>query len=104
MKTTSNERWPQKINNGISQKPLIGSSSNFRIKLRGENQKWTMVEMNKTSNRRRPQNISGISQQPQGVSYLNLKLKLIWPNQNWKLFEFEDELKRLKVKYLFLKF
>jgi hypothetical protein len=35
MKTTSNGRRPQNIKSGISQQPLIGSSSNFKLKLRG---------------------------------------------------------------------
>ena len=37
MKTTSNRRRPQNIKNWISQQPLIGSSSNFILKLRGTN-------------------------------------------------------------------
>jgi hypothetical protein len=32
-KTTLNGRWPQNIKSGISQQPLIGSSSNFKLKL-----------------------------------------------------------------------
>ena len=40
MKTTSDGRWPQNIKSGISQQPLIGSSSNFKLKLRGLNQNW----------------------------------------------------------------
>ena len=35
---TSNERRPQNIQSGICQQPLIGSSSNFKLKLRGPNQ------------------------------------------------------------------
>ena len=38
MKTTSNRRQPQNIKSGISQQPLIGSSSNFKLKLRGPTQ------------------------------------------------------------------
>ena len=34
MKTTSNGRRPQNIKSGISQQPLIGSYSNFKLKLR----------------------------------------------------------------------
>ena len=42
MKTTSNGRRPQNIKSWISQQPLIGSSLNFKLKLRGQNQnqKW----------------------------------------------------------------
>jgi hypothetical protein len=38
MKTTSDGRRPQNIKSGIFQQPLIGSSSNFKLKLRGLNQ------------------------------------------------------------------
>ena len=38
IKTTSNGRRPQNIKSWISQQPLIGSSSNFKLKLRGLNQ------------------------------------------------------------------
>ena len=36
--TTSNGRRPQNIKSRISQQPLIGFSSNFKLKLRGPNQ------------------------------------------------------------------
>ena len=35
MEMTSNGRQPQNIKSGISQQPLIGSSSNFKLKNRG---------------------------------------------------------------------
>ena len=38
MKTTSDGGRPQNSKSGISQQPLIGSSSNFKLKLRGPNQ------------------------------------------------------------------
>ena len=44
MKTTSNGRWPQNIKSWISQQPLIGSSSNFKLKLRGQNQNWNFLK------------------------------------------------------------
>ena len=38
MKTTSNARQPQNIKSWVSQKPLIGSSSNLNLRLRGPSQ------------------------------------------------------------------
>ena len=38
MKPTSNERPHPNIKSGISQQPMIGSSSNFKLKLKGLNQ------------------------------------------------------------------
>ena len=35
MKTTYTGRWPQNIKTGISQQPLIGSSSNFKLYVLG---------------------------------------------------------------------
>ena len=43
MKKTSNGRRPQNIHSGISQQPLIGSSLNLKLKLRGPNKKGTML-------------------------------------------------------------
>jgi hypothetical protein len=37
MKTTSNRRRPQNIKNGICKQQLIGSYSNFKLKLRRPN-------------------------------------------------------------------
>ena len=37
MKTTSNRRRPQNIRSWISQQPLVGSSSSFKLRLRGQN-------------------------------------------------------------------
>ena len=50
MKTTSNGRRPQNIKRWIFQQPLIRSSSNFKLKLRGPNQnqkclKWRRPPM-----------------------------------------------------------
>jgi hypothetical protein len=39
MKKTSKGRQPQNKHSGISQQLLIGSSSNFKLKLRGPNKK-----------------------------------------------------------------
>ena len=76
-KTTSN------IESAISQQPLIGSSSNFKLKLRGPKQNQKMLQMKTTSDGRRPKHIeSGISQQPLVGSYSNFKLKLRGTNQN----------------------
>ena len=38
METTYKRRQPQNIKSWISQQPLIGSTSNFKLKLRGPNQ------------------------------------------------------------------
>ena len=53
MKTTSDGRRPQNIKSGISQQALIGSSSNFKLKLRGPNQikSGLEFEMKTTSDR-----------------------------------------------------
>ena len=76
-KTISNRRRPQNIESGISHQPLIGSSSNFKLKLRVPNQNQKILQMKTTSNGRRPKHIeSGISQQPLVGSYSNFKLKL----------------------------
>ena len=65
MKKTYNGRRPQNIESGISQQPLIGSSSNFTLKLRVPNQNQKILQMKTTYNGRRPKHIeSGISQQP----------------------------------------
>ena len=50
IKTTCNGRQPQNIKSWISQQPLIGSSSNFKLKLRGPNKnnkclKWRQLPM-----------------------------------------------------------
>ena len=77
MKTTFYGRQPHNIKSGISLQPLIGSFSNFKLKLRMPNYIVQILRMKTTSNGRQPQNIkSGISQQPLVGSYLNLKLKL----------------------------
>jgi hypothetical protein len=106
MKTTSNGRRPQNIKSWISQQPLIGSSSNLKLKLRGPNKNIKLLEMKTTSNGRRPQNIkSWIPQQPIIGSSSNFKLKLIGPNKNtkclkWRRPPMEDDLKILNIKYL----
>ena len=38
MKTTSSGRWPQNMESGISQQPLVGSYSNLKLKLIGSTQ------------------------------------------------------------------
>jgi hypothetical protein len=82
MKMTSIGRRPQNIKSGMSQKPLIGSYSNFKLKLRWPNYIFKILKMKATSNGRRPQNIkSRISQKPIIGLYSNFKLKLIWPYQ-----------------------
>ena len=63
--TTSNGRRPQNIKSWIPQQPLIGSSSNFKLKLRGPNQNKKMLQMKTTCNGRRLQDIEiEITQQP----------------------------------------
>jgi hypothetical protein len=73
----------QNIQIGISQQPLIGSSSNFKIKFMGPNQNLKLAERKTTLNGRRPQNIKdGISQQVLIRSSSNFKLKVMGQNQN----------------------
>ena len=72
MKTTSNRRH---ITIGIFQKLLIGSYSNFKLRLRRPKQSVQILQMKMTSHGRQPQNIkSGTSQQPLIGSCSNFKL------------------------------
>ena len=65
MKTVSNGRRPQKIKSVISQQQLIGSYSNIKLKMRGQNKNLTVVVMKTPSHGRQPHNIQiVISQQP----------------------------------------
>jgi hypothetical protein len=53
-KRTSDGRWHQNIKSGISQQPLMGSSSNLKLKLREPNKnkvglKWRHFPMDATS-------------------------------------------------------
>jgi hypothetical protein len=79
---TSNGKQPQNIKSGITQRPLIGYSSNFKLKLRGPNQNKIWLEMKTTFDGRQHQNIkSGISHQPLVGSSSNFTLELRGPNQ-----------------------
>ena len=49
MMTTSKGRWPQIIKSGITQQPMIKSSSNFKIILRKPNQSRKLPGMKTTS-------------------------------------------------------
>jgi hypothetical protein len=83
IKMTFNGKRPTIIKSLISQQPLIGSSSNFRLKLRGPDQYWILLEMKTTSDGRRPQNIkSGVSKQPLIRSSSIFKQKQRVPYQN----------------------
>ena len=90
----------------ISQQPLNGSSSSFKLKLSRPNQNLKLVIIKMTSNGRWPQNINfGISQQPMIGSSSNFKLKLRGPSKirkcsEWKWSSMEDDLKILKVEFL----
>ena len=78
------------LNDGISQKPLIGSNPNFKLKLL-----WPMTKacFENRSNEddlqwRRPQNIeSGISQQPFIGPYSIFKLRLRRPKQSVQILQ-----------------
>ena len=108
MKMTSNGRRPPNIKSWISQQPLIGSSSNFKLKLRGPNQNALNEDdlQWKTTSKYE----IWISQQPLIGSSSNFKLKLRGPTQNKKCLKWrrpngrwpqmEDDLKILKVEYL----
>ena len=61
MKTNSDGRRYQKIKSGIYQEPLIGSSSNFKLKLRGPNQNRKLLEMKTTSNGRKKVKVEYLS-------------------------------------------
>ena len=54
MKTISDGWRPQNVIRGISQQPLIVSSSNFKLKLRGTNQIKVVVEFEMKTNSDRP--------------------------------------------------
>ena len=45
MKMTTNGRRPQNIKSGISQQPMIGSYSKFKLKLIRQNQSFQMPQM-----------------------------------------------------------
>ena len=48
MKLTSNGRWPQNIESGISQQPLGRSYPNVKLMLGGPNQTLQILQMNMT--------------------------------------------------------
>jgi hypothetical protein len=52
MKKTSYGRRPENIKSGISQQPLIGSNSNFKLKLRLPKKNLQILEMKTTFNGR----------------------------------------------------
>jgi hypothetical protein len=54
MKMTFHGRQPQKIKSGISQQPLIGSSSNFKLKLKGRYQILKLHDMKTAFHGRQP--------------------------------------------------
>ena len=77
MEKTYNGRRPQSVKPGISQPPLIGAFSNFKIKLMGPNQNLKLHDMKTTFHGRLLQNIkSGISQHPLIRSYSDFNLSL----------------------------
>jgi hypothetical protein len=47
MKMTRNGRRPQNIERGISQQPLIESSSKFKLRLWGPNKNWNFLKLRK---------------------------------------------------------
>jgi hypothetical protein len=80
MKTTYNGRRPQNIKSWISQQPLNGTSSNFKLKFRGPNKmkyclKWIWPTMEDD-------------------------LKILKVEYLWRRPTMEDNLKILKVEYL----
>ena len=94
-------RRPQNIKSGISQQPLIGSYSNFKLRVRRSQQSVKILQMKTTSHKRRPQNIkSGIYQEPLIGSYSNFRLKLRLPKKNITNPSMEDDLKISKGEYL----
>jgi hypothetical protein len=92
MKTTSNGRWPQNIKRWISRQPLLGSSSNFKLKLRGP----TTIKNNWNDDPPMERLWIGSSS--------NFKPKFRGSNltQNWLKWHppMEDDLKLLKGEYL----
>ena len=112
MKTTSTGRWPQNIKSWISQQPITGSSSDFKLNVLGLNQKHSgdqpnskMLEMKPTSNEKNKNTKSWISQPQLIWPFSNFKLKLWGQNQikkflKWRRTPIEDTLKLLNVEYL----
>ena len=101
MKTTSNGRWPQNIKRWISQQPLIGSSSNFKLKLRGPNQnlkllKWWPPPL---EDNLRILKVEYISDQILDLPQI-LNLTRTGKCLKWRRPPIEDELKLLKVGYV----
>ena len=85
MEKTYIGRRPQSIKTGISQWPLIGTFSNFKLKLMGPNQNLKLYDMKTTFHGRLLQNIkSGISQQPPIRSFSNFDLWGPYQTYNFK--------------------
>jgi hypothetical protein len=76
MKTTSNGRRPQKVQSGVSQQPLIGLFSNFKLKFGDQTERKH-------------------GRQPQMEDDLKWKM-----TSNGRRPQMEDDLKILKVEYL----
>ena len=83
MEDTFQWRMTSRYWSGIFQQPLIGSSSPFKLKLRGPN--WKLFEMKTTSDGRN--NYSGISHQPLMGFSSSFKLKLRGSNKKWILLD-----------------
>jgi hypothetical protein len=91
---------------GISQQRLVRYFPNLKLKLRWPNQTLHMMQIKRTSNGRRSQNIeSRISHKPLVWASPNLKLKLRWRNQKLHICKLsrpqsEDDHKIIKGEYL----
>ena len=111
-KMTSNGRRPQNIERGISQQPLIGSYSNSKLKLRGQNHSLLWVVMKTTKPKLKTAwNENLTLSKEEYLSNLLLDITLIlnlsWSDQpkieiclKWRHHPMEDDLKSLKVEYL----
>jgi hypothetical protein len=103
MKTTSNGRQPQNIKSWISQQSLIGSSSNFKLQLRGPNKnnkclKWRRPPMEDDLKILKVEYLINHSSDPPQI--LNLSSgdqKINKKILRWRLPPMEDNLKILKV-------
>ena len=96
MKTTSNGRRPQNIKSGISQQPLIGSYSNFKLSLRLQ---WRRQPMKEDLKILKVEYISNHVLDHSQILNLNLD-DHFYQICKWRRPSMEDDLKKLKVKYL----
>ena len=103
---TFNGRRPQNIKSVISQQPLIGPYSNFKLKLLWPNPILQILKMKTTSSGRRPQNIKCRIFSNNLLDHgqiLNLSLDdhtIFYKSLKWRRPPLEEDFKILRLEYL----